>query len=815
MTMSAVFLIALILYFYQSYHSMERQNTVYSTMEEPSLPVTFVSSNGYLMNPMHAYLQDMGNHATRDMITVLPENRELQLVVQEYDNMVASVSYEIRTLDLSHLIEKGTVTDIERSNGQAGFTLPIQNLINKDQAYLLHMTLETGAHTLNYYTRILWTSRDYTKSMEDIAYKFTTGSFDPKDSTDITTYLETKDTADSSNFGHVTLSSSYRQITWGDTGMQPTGAFYMTLKEFDGMMGEVQISYESSMKDADGEEKHFLNEDNFVFRNDPERVYMMDFDRRTNEIFEGTGSAFEGKRLTLGVGNTENFEVKKSENEHYIAFKTNLSLWRYDQSTKTGHATQIFSYRSETEDAIRANYDQHDMKILSVSDKGDVDFMVYGYVNRGQHEGNNGILYYRYNSSEDTVTEKFFIAIPETYEEIKWNLDKLSYLSSDGMLYLYYNGSVYGIDTNSLEVVTMAAGLQASAFVSSDRQQYIAYQSTEGEDLNHSSKITLVNLEGNQASEIQGNGYLRVIGFNQDDLIYGSIDPGYASAYTAWHQIPISEIHIVGPDLSEKTTYAKEGQLFTNVRVSGTRIYFDKLSQKEGGGYQDLGEDTIISNREDVDERLQGVGSYNDELLQKCWYIEIKDVGTKAIRSTTPKNLSLERASALELNVNAEKDGTPQFYAYSLGHFRGVTQTLEEAYALVYDDFGYVLTADGEFVWNRADKSTMVTLQDPVTLAGDALQKLSQLTSIDTYETYSLVNVYGLDLNSALYYLNKGYPLIAYLQDSCYLIYSYDSFNIRLMDPVSGTQNTVGRADAEAMFKADGNRFVGIVPHKT
>ena len=53
LAMGAVFLIALILYFYRSWHSMERQNTVYSTMEEPSLPVAYVSSGDYLMNPMN------------------------------------------------------------------------------------------------------------------------------------------------------------------------------------------------------------------------------------------------------------------------------------------------------------------------------------------------------------------------------------------------------------------------------------------------------------------------------------------------------------------------------------------------------------------------------------------------------------------------------------------------------------------------------------------------------------------------------------------------------------------------------------------
>lgn len=815
MIMSAVFFIALILYFFRAYHSMERQNTVYSAMDEPTLPLAYVSVNGYLMNPMHAYLQDMGNKAARDTITVLPENRELRLVVQEYDNMVASASYEIRTLDLSHLIEKGTVSDISRDNGSADICLPIQNLINKDQAYLLHITLDTGAHTLNYYTRILWTDHDYTKEMEDIAFSFTRGSFDKSTGKEITTYLESDGTANNSDFSHVTLQSSFDQITWGDSNMQAAGTFYMTLKEFDGVMGEVQISYESYRTDENGNEQHFLNEDNFVFRKDTERVYMMDFDRRTHQIFNGSSAEFEGKRMLLGVENMEDIAVRKSENEHYIAFKTSQGLWCYDQS-KYGRAVNIFSYRSNQDDGVRSNYDRHDIKILSVSDQGDVDFLVYGYVNRGRHEGNNGILYYSYDSGNDTVTENFFIAIPEVFEKIKWNLDKLSYLSSDGMLYLYYGGSVYGIDTNSLELVTIADGLQESELVSSENQQYIAYQDANAADRYHAEKLTLVNLEGNRSSEIyKEDAYLRVLGFNENDLIYGVIDPAYADQPTEMGDVPIREIHIADASLNDKTSYAKDGQLFYNVSVNGTRIHFDKLTLAADGSYQAAGEDTIISNREEKNEALNGVESYTDASLKKCWYISIQDIGSRNIQSSVPKNLSLERTSSIDLRISEAEEENSQFYAYAHGHFRAVTQTLEEAYDLIYDDYGYVMTESGELLWNRADKSTMVTLKNPSERAADALKKLTELRTMAVYDDYIMVNAFGMDLGSALYFLNKGYPLVAYLQNSCYLIYSYDSFNIRLMDPESGTQNVIGRSDAEAMFRQDGNRFVGIVPHKT
>ncbi|ETP70932.1 hypothetical protein UYO_3128, partial [Lachnospiraceae bacterium JC7] len=200
--MSGIFIAALLIYFFISYSSMEHSNEVYSSMEEPRLPVMFVKENEYMLNPMHAYIQEMGNKAQRDMITVLPEDRKLELIVQEYDNMVMSVQYEIRSLDLSHLIENGTVTEIDRSNGITNIVLPIQNLIKKDQEYILKISLDAGEKSLNYYTRILWTDHDYTKEMEKLALSFTSCTFDKNEARAIASYLETSEIADNTTLAH-------------------------------------------------------------------------------------------------------------------------------------------------------------------------------------------------------------------------------------------------------------------------------------------------------------------------------------------------------------------------------------------------------------------------------------------------------------------------------------------------------------------------------------------------------------------------------------------------------------------------------------
>ena len=48
----------------------------------------------------------MGNAAARDSISVLPEDRALNIRIAEYGNTITGISYEIRNLSLDRLIER-------------------------------------------------------------------------------------------------------------------------------------------------------------------------------------------------------------------------------------------------------------------------------------------------------------------------------------------------------------------------------------------------------------------------------------------------------------------------------------------------------------------------------------------------------------------------------------------------------------------------------------------------------------------------------------------------------------------------------------
>ena len=164
-----IFIAALVIYFISARNAMEKENTVYTSMEEPSLPVVYMKLNGKEINCLHGYMQDMGNQAARDSISVLPENRELGIKITEYGNTITGISYEVRNLSLDRLIERTDVTEWDSSEGSTTAVLPIQNLLIRNEPYYLTLNVSTSERQIRYYTRIVWPDNNYAYDMVSLA----------------------------------------------------------------------------------------------------------------------------------------------------------------------------------------------------------------------------------------------------------------------------------------------------------------------------------------------------------------------------------------------------------------------------------------------------------------------------------------------------------------------------------------------------------------------------------------------------------------------------------------------------------------------
>lgn len=789
------FIAAVSIYFVGSFRNTEREYAVYTTMEEPTLPIIFAEIDGSYGNAMHGYMQEMGNKAASDSITPLPEDRRLGLKLKLYDNVITELSYEVRSLDLEHYIEKTAVDVPQKDNaGDVYVELPIQNMIDKDTQYLLKINLRMGEKTVNYYTRIIWTDSDDISRMLQMARNFSAKTFNYDEARELAVYLESSESEDNSSLDTVRISSSFSQLTWGDSGMKLEGEQEFTIKEYDGMMGAIEVKYRTETPGSDSENPDIYNNtDEFTMRAASDRVYLMNYVRSTSQIFDGSKHLFAGNRIRLGIISKDKLQTLKSENGRFTVFKSDKELWSYDSSAKK--AVNVFTFRSEN-DSIRAAYDNFDIKILSVNDDGNIDFVVYGYMNRGRHEGCNGITYCRYLGSNQTIEEICFIPIADNYENIKNELNKLCSKNSTGNLYIKQQDAIYAIDGNSLELMSFASGLTTDSYAISKDQTKIAW--VEG-DIYSTNSIRLTNLEDNTTKTINAepDTVLTVLGFCNNDLIYGV--RGVNDNLTVNGKIkgrPVYAVYIVDAELNPVMEYRKDGLYFEEVRVDGDRIHLAQYRKGDNDGeYNFVSRDTIVSSKISRDNYTQYISSSDSETMKKMYYVDL-DENIKTTRSLdviSPKNISYEKSGDVELS-NLKRNDDTQYYAYANGKMIGKCDNLKSAIDLCYDGIGWVRDENCAVLYNRADRSSIYTIKEPYSTAADFIASRSEGTlEIGKVNSsgYIVLDAQGLELNKLMYYIGKGVPVMAELDSGNYcLLYAYNRDSIGIMYPSENAEES-------------------------
>ncbi|MGL5434212.1 MAG: hypothetical protein ACRDBO_02270 [Lachnospiraceae bacterium] len=806
-----IFVAAVMVYFILNRDSLKQDNAMYMSMENPQLPVIYTEIYGRKMNAMYGYRQEMGNAAARDSLTILPEDRGLDIHITRQAQAVLGLRYEIRSLDLDRLVENTSVENWEQQEDGVTATLPIQNLLTKDREYLLRIEVDTENYgTAYYYTRIIWTDNEAVQPMIDLAVDFSSRTFRYEDARELVTYLETNATEDNSSFGRTTIRSSFSQLTWGRLKMEPAGDVQVTLKELDGLMGCVQLNYLASRQGENGGIELYEVEENFTMKWNSLRIYMMDYERTLNQVFQGDPASYSGKRIMLGITNDSEVRVKKSTNNQMLAFLINRELWCYDQSEE--RSVQIFSFRTEDSADMRGNYDQHEIEILQVQDNGDVDFLVYGYMNRGRHEGDTGVACYRYDASSNAIAERFFVPIRATYEEIKLDLKQLANINSSDMLYLYLNHAIYGIDLTSNEYMVVADTLIEDSYSVSADKTRIAWQ--EGGGLYEADTLHLLDLGTGEKKVIQANDgeRVRVIGFVGNDLVYGlarETDLWVVNGRTV--DLPMYALEIMNSEMKVETRYENSGSYIAGVSVEESRIHLNKVMRLGDRQFTRTEQDTIVCNVGMGPDALAGIGWYASPDKGKLYFVQVDmDIhSNRDVKISSPKRVSYDHTSMLDLK-SQDQIQEVQFYAYGGGHLLGKSGDFNEVLDLAYDSMGVVTDQDHNMIWSRVNRGSTRNLRDIATAAAPLYRHLEEFTGSKSYsDGITMLDARGCSMMQVLYFIDQGIPVIAYTDEGSYLLLTgFDQYNVTVYNPSTKETTKEGLNDATEYLRLRGNDFV-------
>ena len=296
-------------------------------MEPASLPLVSMKLDGERVNCLRGYSEDMQANYLRDTLTPLPENRCLSVEIDTFGTEITGISYEVRSLDMTRLVENTEVynyaTDHERINAEFN----IKDLIDDNREYILTTILEmSDGEKIRYYTRIVY--REDLPVREELAYimNFHNKTFDKSQAKELVTYLESNEEGDNSSFHYVNIHSNFNQITWGELNVKEVNKPEVDILEMDASTASVKVRFLVSRKDSRNDEL-YAAEEFFRIRYTPERIYLLDYERTMNQVFVPDG-AFANNKILLGITANE-LEFMENADGSVVAFVQENALYMY------------------------------------------------------------------------------------------------------------------------------------------------------------------------------------------------------------------------------------------------------------------------------------------------------------------------------------------------------------------------------------------------------------------------------------------------------------------------------------------------------
>ena len=772
----------------------EDGEAVYTASGEPELPVIRVETCGKLMNVMYGVLGGSASDLTYDTLTILPEGRRLTVSIEENGAHLNGIRYEIRSADLSRFIERTEVTDFSPDAESQRVELPIENLISPGAEYRLDLILSAeGCGEVHYYSRIAFDTQGRSEEMVRMADDFSLRNFSYESARENTMFLETDETGDNTTLGRVNLKSNYDQLTYGKLGVRPVGVRDVRLLEYTGNSGVVEVR---SFAEASPNGKRALYEltESFSLRVGAERIYMMDYDRRMHELFDGDPGRVSGSRIRVGITEEDAIGAAQSPDGKSTAFTVSGSLWLYRSADAS--LTHVAGDPGGDPEHFRESLRMNDIRVVSCGDGGELLYLLFGYMNGGPHEGLIGVSLFRYDPESSVPKEVCFIPSGRSFEEIGRDLGIISKRGAGSMLYLKLGTSLYGIDTDNGEYIAVTDLLFEGCYTVSREMTRAAWQTAS--DRNGSERIQFLDLETGSGDTItaEDGSLLKPLGFIGTDLALGVAQKGNVWMNNGVERgIPFGSIRILDRELKQTAEYRKQDRYVTDVSVEGMRIHLKRLKKISQGIFVFDERDTFIcSEKEQI---THAAVSAPDEVLETLWYVP-------AVEYAKDKVFTVQNAGAARFGGSqtlrdlGTESGRKQYLAYGHGKLLGVYDQLGPAVNAAYDEMGLVRSG-GSMVYLRAATNGLRTLKDPETLSERILA---------AHEEGRLSDLIGAGMRAVLNYVSRGVPVLGYSEDGeAYVIYGYDRSDVLLYDVSAGGRVRMRIEDAEELFDRGWNDF--------
>ena len=809
-------------------------NNMTMEMAPATLPMITMESGGVACNELHGNTVEMDVAYQKDCITLLGEGRQANFTVDTFGREITGISTEVRSIDGSRLIENSEVTGWKANGKSFSVSLTLKDLIDTNTQYSLTLILELeGEQKVYYYTTILWNDDVHISEILEFATDFHGKLYDKEVAKELTKYLEPNSKlTDNGTFHKVNIHSSFQQITWGSLEPVQEDAASIRLTQISGNVASLLMDFVVST--GEGKNKIYYNvEEYYRVRYTSERMYLLDYERTMTQIPDTT-RMYANDKILLGITD-ENVGMMESADGNTVVFSDMGQLLSYNATTN--RLTVIFSFYDKDNADRRTLYDNHGIKILDVDEGGNVKFAVYGYMNRGRHEGETGIQIISYDNSLNTIEEEVYIPYSKSYAVLKDEMEQLLYRNRQQHVYFFLENGVYDVDLENRSAEQLVSIRQDDSLQVSENHEIIVWQ--EGDDINHSNQLNVRNLNTGEQTVIRAEDgeAIRPLGFMGEDIIYGvARESDIRTENSGQIFYPMYKVCISNSSGDNLKEYGQDGIYIVDCAIEGNQITLSRIQRSENGSYQEILDDQIMNNVEEEPGQNKVVTADID-IYERYVQIQTKTtIDTKTIKVLNPKEVVFEGGRELTLDAVSE---VSRYYVYNAYGVQGIYSAPGKAVKEAYDSSGVVANDRGITVWlkgNRVSRNQIMAIKEEsvtdqknsLTVCLDNILRHAGITRNTEYDLaqgktaiqileenmtgVQVLDLSGCSLDAVLYYVNQDIRVLAILEDGeAVLVTGFNEFNVVIMEPSTGKLYKKGMNDATTGFAENGNHFISYM----
>lgn len=794
-------------------------------------PYITLAAQGQSFNTLYGYSAPMENNILRESMTPLASDKTLQLTIGKTASRLISIQYRISDKESGEVYETGDVNAL--GENQQTVTLNFDYSFKTSTEYILDIIgISEDGREIHYYTRLKYYIDD-SHLAEKLAFvkKFHKNTFNKSKMEEIGRYLESSSKNLNHTLAEVDITSSSELVTWGSMSPEVVSEELVTVKEYNMETACVQYNYFVKAATASGEEIYHIKEF-YRVRYAGGRNYLLNFDRTMEAEFDAGLASTQKSQLKLGITSENDSTMLLNADSSILYFVRNSALYRYDMSENT--IMKVYQAFSDDASYIYRAYNEQDIRLLKVDEKGNLYFCAYGYFPRGSYEGDVAVVLYEY-TADGTLQEMVYMPSSTTYQQMKEDFAAYGYVSPRGIYYFTLANTVYAYNMTGKRLEKLAENIKSNTFMTMEGANCYVWSSSLSSG--YGDSLTMYNLETDERNMIyppDKNTYIRLLGVIEDNVVYGYVKKTDISQNRdGTRVVPCYELNIADTKGTVRKTFSKNGQYIQSISANGNVINM-KLCKKSGSEYVTAGTDSILSQSESETKKVRYTSRVTSKSLTE-WYIQLP---SSFEMTAVPKQIKgPETVISSERFVRLEQPGVTKYYVYAVGRITGAYESARTAIQEADKQMGVVVSSDHQVVWERSGSflqnniggmemmqsgngvsnlaacAYMVLKQNHFDADAKALTKQNKpiYNMLAGYMSHP-VNLKGCTLEQVLYFVSSNKAVIAMTSDNKAVVISgYSTTQLYLFNPEKNKEVKVSRSEYENIFKAAGNRFVSYM----